>query len=61
MRRTSSNSVYSEDSAETDPSVVEQCLRNCLIRELVRARGEKGKSTIRVVEEEVHPSLRGRE
>ncbi|KAF1916701.1 hypothetical protein BDU57DRAFT_516943 [Ampelomyces quisqualis] len=59
MRRVSSNSLDSQDSAESDPSLVEQCLRNCLIRELVRARGEKEKSTIRLVEDEVHPSLRG--
>lgn len=62
MRRASSRFSLSDsdsDYVESDPSVVEQCLKNCWMRELSRIRSQnKLKSTIRVVEQEVHPSLR---
>jgi len=58
MRRTSSKFSMHEEFMESDPSLVEQCLKNCLMRELKRVRTVKMKSTIRVVETEVHPSSR---
>jgi ferredoxin len=59
MRRASSRFTLNEEFMESDPSLVEQCLKNCLMRELTRARTEKMlKSTIRVVETEIHPSSR---
>jgi ferredoxin len=60
MRRASSQfTLYQKEFLESDPSLVEQCLKNCLNRELKRMRTEKkSKSTIRLVETEVHPSLR---
>ncbi|KAH8717081.1 hypothetical protein GQ44DRAFT_624255 [Phaeosphaeriaceae sp. PMI808] len=60
MRTASSRLTLYEEFMESDPSLVEQCLKNCLMRELTRVRTQKMlKSTIRVVETEVHPSLRG--
>lgn len=48
-----------EQFMESDPSLVEQCLRNCLMRELTRARTlKKLKSQIMVREKEIHPSKR---
>jgi ferredoxin len=58
MRRTSSKFSLYEEFMESDPSLVERCLRNCLERELTRVRTMKMKSTIRVVETEIHPSSR---
>lgn len=60
MRRASSRFTLYEEFMESDPSLVEQCLKNCLMRELTRVRTQKKmKSTIRVVETEIHPSSRG--
>ncbi|KAH7075745.1 hypothetical protein BKA63DRAFT_490694 [Paraphoma chrysanthemicola] len=61
MRRASSRFALNEEFMESDPSLVEQCLKNCLLRELTRVRTQKKlgmKSTIRLVETEIHPSLR---
>ncbi|KAL5118982.1 hypothetical protein ACEQ8H_003111 [Pleosporales sp. CAS-2024a] len=59
MKQGSSHlTFYEKEFLESDPSLVEQCLKNCLKRELNRARNEKLKSTIRLVESEIHPSLR---
>jgi hypothetical protein len=60
MRRASmQSSLYQQEYMESDPSLVEQCLKNCLRRELIRQQTEKNmKSTIRVVESEIHPCLR---
>ncbi|KAF2036117.1 hypothetical protein EK21DRAFT_96096 [Setomelanomma holmii] len=61
LRRASSRFTMYEQFMESDPSLVEQCLKNCLMRELTRVRTQKKlgmKSTIRVVETEIHPSLR---
>ncbi|KAF2830174.1 hypothetical protein CC86DRAFT_181615 [Ophiobolus disseminans] len=59
MRRASSRFTMYEHFMESDPSLVEQCLKNCLLRELTRVRTQKMKSTIRVVETEIHPASRG--
>jgi hypothetical protein len=59
MRRSSSRFTMYEEFMESDPSLVEQCLKNCLMRELTRARTQKMKNTIRVVETEIHPASRG--
>tara|TARA_R110002003_G_scaffold9_17_gene521 strand:- start:1150 stop:1746 length:597 start_codon:yes stop_codon:yes gene_type:complete len=62
MRRSSSRLMLNEEFMESDPSLVEQCLKNCLMRELTRVRTQKKlgmKNTIRVMETEIHPSLRG--
>jgi hypothetical protein len=60
MRRASSQfTLYQKEYMESDPSLVEQCLKNCLNRELKRMRTEKqSKSTIRLVESEVHSNMR---
>jgi hypothetical protein len=55
---TSSFTLY-EDYPESDPTVVEQCLKNCLIRELKRVRTQKMlKAEVIVQEREIHPCLR---
>lgn len=58
LKRASSRFTLYEEFLESDPSLIEQCLKNCLKRELTRARTMKMKSTIRVVETEIHPSAR---
>jgi ferredoxin len=58
MKRASSRFSVDSDFMESDPSLVEQCLKNCWMRELTRVRSQNLlKSTIRVVEKEIHPSL----
>ncbi len=54
---TSGGYVINQEFLESDPSLVEQCLKNCLIRELTRAKTQKklmmmSKITVR----EVHPN-----
>ncbi|KAH5224198.1 hypothetical protein HBI62_116590 [Parastagonospora nodorum] len=59
LKRTSSHfTLYQKEYMESDPSIVKQCLKNCLKRELNRVRNEKTKSTIRVVQSDIHPSMR---
>jgi hypothetical protein len=58
MRRASSRFSIHEEFMESDPNLVEQCLKNCLMRELKRVRTQKMKNTIRVVEKEIDPSSR---
>lgn len=41
----STTSWTSEDWMESDPHVVEQCLKNCLLRELVRVRTLKKRNS----------------
>jgi hypothetical protein len=54
MRRASSRFSLDSDFTESDPSIVEQCLKNCLMRELTRVRSQNMlKNTIRIVEKEV--------
>ena len=60
MKIASSRFTFHGEFMESNPSLVEQCLKNCLMRELTRVRTQKmTKSTIHVIETEVHPSLRG--
>lgn len=54
---TSSFTLY-EEYLDSDPSVVEQCLKNCLMRELTRVRTQKMKDQVVVREMEIHPCLR---
>ena len=60
LRRAGSRFTMHEEFMASDPSLVKQCLKNCLRRELTRSRTlEMSKSTIRVVETEIHPASRG--
>ncbi|KAF1852087.1 uncharacterized protein K460DRAFT_299829 [Cucurbitaria berberidis CBS 394.84] len=60
MRRTMSGRwTINEDFMESNPSLVEQCLKNCLRRELTRVRTQKKmKSQMIVNEKEIHPAER---
>ena len=58
-RATSGYWTINEEFMESDPSLVEQCLKNCLRRELTRARTQKKmRSQVFVREKEIHPALR---
>lgn len=59
MRRTMSGRwTINEDFAESDPSLVEQCLKNCLMRELTRVRTQKKTMMSQVIvrEKEISPT-----
>jgi len=58
LRRATSRFTMHEEFMASDPSLVEQCLKNCLKRELTRVRTLKMKDMIRVVEKEIHPASR---
>lgn len=57
LKRASCRLTMNEEYLESDPSLVEQCLRNCLIRELRRARTlKKLEAQVTVRDIGVHPS-----
>ncbi|KAJ4369014.1 hypothetical protein N0V83_006096 [Neocucurbitaria cava] len=52
--------TINEEFMHSDPSLVEQCLKNCLRRELTRVRTQKmmRKSQLLLREKDIHPALR---
>ncbi|CAO2650943.1 Nn.00g092400.m01.CDS01 [Neocucurbitaria sp. VM-36] len=56
---TSGRWTINRDFMESDPSLVEQCLKNCLMRELTRVRTQKMmKSQVVVRQKDIHPAER---
>lgn len=62
LRQTSTSWNINEHFMTSDPSLIEQCLKNCLKRELTRVRTQKMiKSQVIIHEKEIHPSQRKRQ
>lgn len=60
MRRTNSGRwTINDQFMESDPSLVEQCLKNCLMRELTRVRTQKKlRASVIVTEKEITSNTR---
>ncbi|KAL6710722.1 hypothetical protein ACN47E_007779 [Coniothyrium glycines] len=59
LRRANANRTMNKASLESDPSLVEQSLKNCLMRELRRVRTQNQmQSKVIITELELHPSKR---
>lgn len=59
LRKTRSSLTLNQQFMESNPSLVEQCLKNCLLRELTRVRTQKmSKSQVVIREKEIVPSTR---